>query len=102
MRFFFHDTSTEFTLANINDDLVGFFNSVPQGRLLDAINSLILAWQERHGQVTLSVDMSQRGNPLQLSYVGKFHKAPRKTRAIELPTYCPLFGHLFRATFSKL
>ena len=80
---FFNDTSTEFILDNINDDLVGFFNSVPQDRLLDAINSLITEWQNRHDQVTLSVDMSQRGNPLQLSYVGKFHKAPRKTRVIQ-------------------
>ena len=79
---FFKDTSPEFTLDNINDDLVGFFNSVPQDRLLDAINSLITEWQNQHDQVTLSVDMPQRGNPLQLSYVGKFHKAPRKTRVI--------------------
>ena len=80
---FFHDTPTDFTLANINDDLVGFFNSVPQDRLLDAINSLILEWTSKHGEVALSVDMSQRGNPLQLSYVGKFHKAPRKTKVIQ-------------------
>ena len=79
---FFTDTPSEFTLSNVNDDLVGFFNSVPQDRLLDAINTLILAWQERHADVVLSVDMSQRGNPVQLSYVGKFHKAPRKTKVI--------------------
>ena len=80
---FFHATPTDFVLANINDDLVGFFNSVPQDRLLDAINSLIQEWKSKHGEVTLSVDMSQRGNPLQLSYVGKFHKAPRKTKVIQ-------------------
>ena len=80
---FFHDTPTDFELANINDDLVGFFNSVPQDRLLDAINSLIQEWKSKHGEVALSVDMSQRGNPLQLSYVGKFHKAPRKTKVIQ-------------------
>ena len=80
---FFHATPTDFVLANINDDLVGFFNSVPQDRVLDAINSLIQEWKSKHGEVTLSVDMSQRGNPLQLSYVGKFHKAPRKTKVIQ-------------------
>ena len=53
----FTDTPIEFTLSNVNDDLVGFFNSVPQDRLLDAINTLILAWQERHADVVLSVDM---------------------------------------------
>ena len=80
---FFKETSTECTFDNINDDLVGFFNSVPQDRPLDAINSLITQWQDQRDQVTLSVDMSQRGNPLQLSYVGKIHKAPRKTRVIQ-------------------
>ena len=80
---FFRDTPTDFVLANINDDLVGFFNSVPQDRLLDAINSLIQEWKSKHGEVALSVDMSQRCNPLQLSYVGKFHKAPRKTKVIQ-------------------
>lgn len=43
---FFRDTPTEFNLSNINDDLVRFFNSVPQDRLLDAVNSLILHWTE--------------------------------------------------------
>ena len=80
---FFRDAPTDFVLANINDDLVGFFNSVPQDRLLDAINSFIQEWKSKHGEVALSVDMSQRGNPLQLSYVGKFHKAPRKTKVIQ-------------------
>ena len=99
---FFNDAPTEFTFGDINDDLVGFFNSVPQDRLLDAINSLITEWQDRHDQVTLSVDMSQRGNPLQLSYVGKFHKAPRKTRVIQ-PTdiltivQSSLQSHIFQA-----
>ena len=37
----------------------------------------------KHECVVLSVDMSQRGNPVQLSYVGKFHKAPRKTKVIQ-------------------
>ena len=60
-----------------------FLNSVPQNRLLDAINSLIQEWKSKHGEVALSVDMSHRGNPLQLSYVGKFHKAPRKTKVIQ-------------------
>ena len=76
---FLSDTSLDVNLHAVNDDLVGFFNSVPQDRLLDAVNSLIL---DRHPDTVLSVDMSQRGNPLQLSYVGKIHKAPKKTKVI--------------------
>ena len=55
---------------------------MPQDRLLDAVHSLIHHWQDQHADTVLSVDMSQRGNALQLSYVGKFHKAPKKTRVI--------------------
>lgn len=70
-------------MDSINDDLVGFFNSAPQDRLLAAVHSLVQEWQAKHGDTTLSVDMSQRGNPLQLSFVGKFHKSPKKTKVIE-------------------
>ena len=79
---FLSDTNLDINLHAVNDDLVGFFNSVPQDRLLDAVNSLILEWKHRHPDTVLSVDMSQRGNPLQLSYVGKIHKAPKKTKVI--------------------
>ena len=79
---FLSDTPLDIHLHAVNDDLVGFFNSVPQDRLLDAVNSLILEWKHRHPDTVLSVDMSQRGNPLQLSYVGKIHKAPKKTKVI--------------------
>ena len=79
---FLSETPLDIHLQAVNDDLVGFFNSVPQHRLLDAVNSLILEWKHRHPDNVLSVDMSQRGNPLQLSYVGKFHKAPKKTKVI--------------------
>jgi len=79
---FLSDTPLDVHLHAVNDDLVGFFNPVPQDRLLDAVNSLSLEWKHRHPDTVLSVDMSQRGNPLQLSYVGKIHKAPKKTKVI--------------------
>lgn len=69
-------------LQSCNDDLVGFFNSVPQHRLLDAVHSLILEWNRQHPDAVLSGDMSQGGNPVQLSYVGKIHGAPKKTKVI--------------------
>lgn len=65
---FFTDAPDELRLVNINDDLVGFFNSVPQDRLLDSVQSLILEWKHHHHDKVLSVDLSQKGNPLQLSY----------------------------------
>ena len=79
---FLAETPLDVDLHAVNDDLVGFFNSVPQDRLLDAVNSLILEWKHRHPDKVLSVDMSQRGNPLHLSYVGKIHGAPKKTKVI--------------------
>ena len=99
---FFDETSFDVNLHAVNDALVGFFNSVPQDRLLDAVNSLILEWKHRHPDTVLSVDMSQRGNPIQVSYVGKIHGAPKKTRVIHPDDIFPIVQgslscHIFQA-----
>ena len=85
-----------------NDDLVGFFNSLPQHRLLDGIHSLIVEWKHRRPDTVLSVDMAQRGNPVQLSYVGKIHGAPKKTKIIYPQDIFPIVQaslscHIFQA-----
>ena len=67
------------TVRYIKDDFVGVFNSAPKTAFWIPYMSLVLHSQEKHPDVVLSVDMSQEGNSLQLSYAGKFHKAPRKT-----------------------
>ena len=99
---FFDETSLGVNLLAVNDDSVGFFNSVPQDRLLDAVNSLILEWKHRHPDTVLSVDMSQRGNPLQLSYVGQIRAAPKKTKVIHPDDIFPIVQgslscHIFQA-----
>ena len=99
---FFDVTSLDASLCAVNDDLVGFFNSVPQQRLLDAVQSLIVEWNHHHPDTVLSVDMSQKGNPVQLSFVGKIHRSPKKTRVIHPQDIFPIVQaslscHIFQA-----
>ena len=44
----FKTTDDSISLTCVNDDLVGFFNSVPQTRLLDAIHQLLDQWMLAH------------------------------------------------------
>ena len=43
---YLNNVPADIALHATNDDLVGFSNSVPQHRLLEAVHSLILHWQQ--------------------------------------------------------
>jgi hypothetical protein len=79
----FSATDPSVHFGAINDDLIGFFNSVPQHRLLDAVRSLICAWRQKHGDVALSVDMSLRGPAVHTTHVGHFSRRAPTVRAID-------------------
>ena len=44
---FLHRTHPTVHLAEVNDDLVGFFNSVPRQQILDSLSALIQLYQDR-------------------------------------------------------
>ena len=69
---FFNNTPYDADLTYINDDLVGFFNSVPQTRLLDARHSFIHEWQNRHGEISITVDLTQKGVALESTFSASF------------------------------
>ena len=71
------------TLHAINDDLVGFFNSVPQNRLLDAVTSLTTKWNPTYDTPTLTIDILAAGNPIQLSHIGQHHRRHPTQRTID-------------------
>ena len=86
-----------------NDDLIGFFNSVPQHRLLDAVRSLICAWRQKHGDVALSVDMSLRGPAVHTTHVGHFsRRSPIRFAPLIHRTSLTLWQRLCALTFSWL
>jgi len=69
----FREIPEEVHVQFLNDDLVGFFNSVPQDRLLNAVRALIVAWKDRHpGDLSISVDLSATGDPIQSMFVGTY------------------------------
>ena len=87
--------SEEITFDVINDDSIGFFNSIPQHRLLDAVHSLVAAWKQHHGDTVLSVDVSLKGPAMYTTYVGQFRKAHSPGRSV-LP------DHIFEIVAASL
>ena len=86
--------SEEITFDVINEDLIGFLNSIPQHRLLDAVHSLVTAWEQHHGDTVLSVDVSPKGSTMHTTYVGQFRKAPSPSA---LPVAASLRSNIFLA-----
>ena len=71
INYHFESVVASVSFGIINDDSVVFFNFIPQERLLDAIQSLVLAWKQRHGGIQLSVDMSMPGPIQHTTFVGQ-------------------------------
>ena len=72
-------------LQFLNDDLVGFFNSVPQDRLLDAVQALMVAWKDRHpGDLSMLADLSATGDPIQSTFAGTYRKSAYNVRSIKV------------------
>lgn len=59
---FLQDTPAEIMLGCINDDLIGFFNSVPQERLVQAVSDVVQQWRQTHFGDAISVDIQQPGH----------------------------------------
>ena len=76
-------TPPDISLHATNDDLVGFFNSVPQHRLIDAVHSLIQHWQQQQSTHTLTVDVQATGNPFHHSHIGRHHRKHPTQRTIQ-------------------
>ena len=47
MHSFLHRVHPTINLAEVNDDLAGFFNSVPRQQILDSLSALIELYQHR-------------------------------------------------------
>eukprot|EP00438_Fugacium_kawagutii_P032670 Skav216066 [mRNA] locus=scaffold2261:170570:172063:- [translate_table: standard] len=99
----FTETDPAVHLVAINDDLVGFFNSVPQDRLLDAVSSLIAAWEHHHGSgLSISVDLSRTGDPVQSTYAGQIRRTGFSVKALRVQDLLTIVrsslqSHLFSA-----
>ena len=86
----FTHTPLDIHFAAINDDLVGFFNSVPQQRLVDAVISLCKRWQMQHTTTTLTIEIHSTGNPIQHSHIGRHYIHHPHQRTLDT-THIPLF-----------
>ena len=75
-------------LQFLNDDLVGFFNSVPQDRLLAWCSSGIDGSMERPSprrSLNSSIaDLSATGDPIQSTFAGTYRKSAYNVRSIKV------------------
>ena len=62
MHDFLRRTHPTIHLAEINDDLVDFFNSVPRQQILDSLSALIRLYQDREYPQYISVCLQKRPN----------------------------------------
>ena len=62
MHSFLHRVHPTIHLAEVNDDLVGFFNSVPRQQILDSLSALIELYQRREYPHHISVCLQKRPN----------------------------------------
>ena len=79
----FQTTPEDIHLTPINDDLVGFFNSVPQQHLVDAVISLCNRWKTQHTPTTITIDVQSTGNPIQDSHIGRHYIHHQQQRTLD-------------------
>ena len=107
---YFDATDEAARLQFVNDDLVGFFNSVPQTRLLDAVHQLVDHWVENHlghfpegrDSITISVDTSAHGDPVHSTFSGSFRRTAFQIRKLHVAdiveiVQSSLSSHIFSA-----
>eukprot|EP00438_Fugacium_kawagutii_P026566 Skav212397 [mRNA] locus=scaffold469:9638:11071:- [translate_table: standard] len=99
---YFDSLPEDVHLHTVNDDLVGFFNSVPQDRLMDSVRTIVAMWQSIHGDKSITVDTSSTGNALHTTFNGRFKRAAYRykaiaTRDIEEIVQAGLSTHIFSA-----
>ena len=80
---YLHDAPDSVDLHAVNDDLVGFFNSVPQDRLTQAVQSLVNRWQHTFDTHTITVDTHTTGNPIQLAHIGRHRRKHPTQRTLD-------------------
>ena len=56
---FFQKCDDNTTLHTVNDDLIGFFISVPQKKLLDAVTILVRDWCNKFGKEVIQVEVNK-------------------------------------------
>ena len=62
MHSFLHRIHPAIHLAEVNDDLVGFFNSVPRKQILDSLSALIELYQSSEYPKHISICLQKRPN----------------------------------------
>lgn len=87
---FLQDTPAEIMLGCINDDLIGFFNSVPQERLVQAVSDVVQQWRQTHVGDAISVDIQQQGHVVATTFAGSYKKQAAHIKTIRIDDIFPI------------
>jgi len=90
IRSFLQDTPAEIMLGCINDDLIGFFNSVPQERLVQAVSDVVQQWRQTHVGDAISVDIQQQGHVVATTFAGSYKKQAAHIKTIRIDDIFPI------------
>ena len=71
------DSVDDYQPVVCNDDLVGFFNSIPQDRLLCATQALVQDWIHQKGDGPITVNMDVGLSVAERTFRGKFYHRPK-------------------------
>ena len=84
---YFQSTPAETDLHTLNDDLIGFFNSVPQWKLMQAVHTLVKDWYQMYGTTTIQVEVNKNNFHTQNITAGRPNRNNfdnSKTRTIQI------------------
>ena len=81
-----------------NDDLVGFFNSIPQDRLLDMVQTIILEYLESYPHQTLMVDIYSSKKLLRSHTGFSRHSVASNLKAIHIADIQDIVALSFRCS----
>ena len=98
LHLFLQSTTEPYHLTECNDDLVGFFNAVPQREIILSVQSLLEDFRRQHGSIHISVDLRSLPN-FERAFLGKLRRANTANTSPKR-TFQPLCKLLLTPAFS--
>ena len=100
LHLFLQSTTEPYHLTECNDDLVGFFNAVPQREIILSVQSLLEDFRRQRGSIHISVDLRSLPN-FERAFLGKLRQGTANTaNTAPKRTFQPLCKLLLTPAFS--
>ena len=102
---FFQHIAADSQLECYNQDLVGFFTSIPVHRIMEAVDWMLRQFMEKHdinpATYSFSVSLREKDSKLRV-WKGKARAAGQRMHQVFFRTFWPLLGSLAILAFLQL